>query len=119
MSDFEKELLGLEQQMLDADAAYDEAFFEEHCADDFMALGSYGIVSRQQVLDMYTNGSGNPDRHNRVNDAVVKPLGDDGAVVAYTLTSTTGEETAQWYATTVYRRTPEGWRVVVLHQTPR
>ncbi|NUR85681.1 MAG: nuclear transport factor 2 family protein [Nonomuraea sp.] len=119
MSDLEKELLALEQRMLDADSAYDEAFFEEYCADDFTAMGSYGVVPREQVLAMYKSGSANPDRRSRVDDAVVKPLGDDGAVVAYTLTSTTGDDTTQWYASTVYRRTPEGWRVVVLHQTPR
>jgi hypothetical protein len=48
---------------------------------------------------------------------VVKPLGDAGAVVAYKLTSTTGGETSSWYASTVYRQTPDGWRAVVLHQT--
>jgi hypothetical protein len=118
MSDIEKTLAELEQRMLDADAAYDEKFFEEHCADDFTAMGSYGIVSRQQVLDMYAKGTGNPDRRNQANDVVVKPLGDAGAVVAYRLTSTTGDETSTWLASTVYRRTPDGWRAVLLHQTP-
>ncbi|MFI6604684.1 DUF4440 domain-containing protein [Nonomuraea sp. NPDC050536] len=118
MSEPEETLLNLEQRMLDADAAYDEAFFEEHCAEDFVAMGSYGVVPRQQVIEMYAKGTGNPDRHSRVNDPVVKPLGDGGAVVAYRLTSTTGEETSSWHASTVYRHTPEGWRVVLLHQTP-
>lgn len=118
MSDIAKTLVEIEQWMLDADAAYDERFFEEYCADDFVAMGNYGIVSRQQVLDMYAKGSGNPDRHNRAQDVVVKPLGSAGAVVAYKLTSTTGDETSSWYASTVYRRTPGGWRVVLLHQTP-
>ncbi|MEV1172253.1 nuclear transport factor 2 family protein [Nonomuraea sp. NPDC049784] len=118
MSEIEKTLMEIEQRMLDADAAYDEKFFQEYCADDFVAMGSYGIVSRQQVLDMYAQGAGNPDRRNQAHDAVVKSLGDAGAVVAYTLTSTTGGETASWYASTVYRRTPQGWRVVLIHQTP-
>ncbi|MFF3668517.1 nuclear transport factor 2 family protein [Microtetraspora malaysiensis] len=118
MSDIEKTLVEIEQRMLDADAAYDERFFEEYCADDFVAMGNYGIVSRQQVLDMYAKGSGNPDRRNQAHDVVVKPLGDVGAVVAYKLTSTTGDETSSWYASTVYRQTPDGWRVVLLHQTP-
>jgi hypothetical protein len=118
MSDLEKTLVEIEQRMLNADAAYDEKFFEEYCADDFVAVGNYGIVSRRQVLDMYAKGSGNPDRHNRAHDVVVKPLGDTGAVVAYKLTSTTGDETSSWCASTVYRQTPDGWRVVLLHQTP-
>ncbi|MEV6153845.1 nuclear transport factor 2 family protein [Nonomuraea sp. NPDC052129] len=118
MSEIEKTLLEIEQRMLNADAAYDEKFFEEYCADDFMAMGNYGIVSRQQVLQMYTQGSGNPNRRNQANDAAVKLLGDSGAIIAYTLTSTTGEETTSWYATTAYRHTPEGWRVVLIHQTP-
>ncbi|MEV6040213.1 nuclear transport factor 2 family protein [Nonomuraea sp. NPDC052116] len=118
MSGIEKTLVELEQRMLDADAAYDETFFEEYCADDFVAMGHYGIVSRQQVLDMYVKGSGNPERYNRAHDVVVKPLGDAGAVVAYKLTSTIGDETSSWHASTVYRRTSEGWRVVLLHQTP-
>lgn len=118
MSDIEKTLAEIEQLMLNADAAYDVPFFEEHCAEDFMAMGNYGIVSRQQVLDMYAKGSGNPDRRNQAHDVVVKPLGDAGAVVAYKLTSTTGDETSSWYASTVYRRTSDGWRVVLLHQTP-
>ncbi|WP_218825049.1 hypothetical protein [Streptosporangium subroseum] len=29
--------------MPNADAAYDEKFFEEYCADDFVAVGNYGI----------------------------------------------------------------------------
>lgn len=118
MSDIEKTLVDLEQRMLDADAAYDERFFEEYCADDFVAMGHYGIVPRQQVLDMYVKGSGNPDRCNRAHDVVVKPLGDAGAVVVYKLTSTIGDETSSWHASTVYRRTAGGWRVVLLHQTP-
>ncbi|MGW4796440.1 DUF4440 domain-containing protein [Nonomuraea sp. NPDC004297] len=118
MSGIEKTLVELEQRMLDADAAYDEKFFEEYCADDFVAMGHYGIVPRQQVLDMYVTGSGNPDRRNRAHDVVVKPLGDAGAVVTYQLTSTSGDETSSWHASTVYRRTSGGWRVVLLHQTP-
>ncbi|TMR99268.1 nuclear transport factor 2 family protein [Nonomuraea basaltis] len=118
MSEIEQTLAEIEQRMLDADAAYDAKFFEEHCAEDFMAMGSYGIVSRQQVLDMYAGGTANPDRRNQAHDVVVKPLGPAGAVVAYKLTSTTGDETSSWYASTVYRQTADGWRVVLLHQTP-
>jgi hypothetical protein len=118
MSGIEETLVKLEQRMLDADAASDERFCEEYCADDFVAIGHYGTVSRQQVLDMYVKGVGNPDRRNRAHDVVVRPLGDAGAVVAYKLTSTIGDETSSWHASTVYRRTSEGWRVVLLHQTP-
>jgi hypothetical protein len=118
MNDTEKTLVELEQRILDADAAYDETVFEEYCADDFVAMGHYGVVSRQQVLDMYVNGSATPGRRNQAHDVVVKPLGDAGAVVVYRLTSTTGDETSSWHASTVYRRTPEGWRAVLLHQTP-
>jgi hypothetical protein len=118
MNDIEKTLVEIEQRMLDADAAYDERFFEEYCADDFVAMGNYGIVARQQVLAMYAGGNANPDRRSQAHDVVVKPLGDAGAVLTYTLTSTTGDETSSWYASTVYRRTPDGWRVVLLHQTP-
>ncbi|HUR03791.1 MAG TPA: nuclear transport factor 2 family protein [Nonomuraea sp.] len=118
MSNIETALAEIEQRMLDADAAYDKKFFEEYCADDFIAMGNYGIVSRQQVLDMYAKGKANPGRRNQAHDVVVKPLGDAGAVVAYKLISTTDDETSSWYASTVYRRTADGWRVVLLHQTP-
>lgn len=118
MSEQDRTLLDLEQRMLDADAAYDESFFEEYCAEDFVAMGGYGVVPRQQVIEMYAKGTANPDRRSRVGDPAVKPLGEDGAVVVYRLTSTTGGETSSWHASTVYRRTPDGWRVVLIHQTP-
>ena len=118
MSEIETTLLEIEQRMLDADAAYDETFFEEYCAGDFVAMGSYGVVSRDQVLDMYAKGNGTPNRRNQLHDPTVKLLGDGGALITYKLTSTTGDETSSWYATTAYRRVAEGWRVVLLHQTP-
>jgi hypothetical protein len=118
MSEIEQTLLEIEQRMLDADAAYDGTFFEKYCTDDFVAMGSYGVVSKEQVLDMYAKGDGNPNRRNQVQDPQVKLLGDGGALVIYKLTSTTGDETSSWYATTAYRRVDDDWRVVLLHQTP-
>lgn len=111
-------LTKLEQRMLEADAAYDSAFFAEHCAGDFIAVGSYGIMSRRQVMEMYESGSATPGRHSEVKDPRVQPLGDGGAAITYTMVSTTPEGTSSWYATSVYRMTPEGWRIAILQHTP-
>lgn len=118
ITEIESTLLQLEQRGLDADAAYDAAYFEEFCADDFVAVGSYGVYQRAQVIDMYANGTPTADRKSRVVDPTVRLLGDQGALVTYTLVSDAGDATSMWYATTAYRRTPEGWRVVLLHHTP-
>jgi hypothetical protein len=118
MSETDRILLAIEQQMLDADAAYDETFFDKHCTADFVAMGNYGVVDRAQVLQMYANGSGSRDRRNRIQDPRVRLLGDGGALVTYTLNSVTGAETSSWYASTAYRREDGEWRVAAIHQTP-
>jgi hypothetical protein len=118
MSEIEQTLIEIEQRMLDADAAYDGTFFEKYCTDDFVAMGSYGVVSKEQVLDMYARGSGNPNRRNQIENPKVKTLGDGGALITYKLTSVTGDDTSSWYASTAYRRIDENWYVVLLHQTP-
>lgn len=118
MSPIESTLLQLEQRGLDADASYDAKHFDEFCAEDFVAVGSFGVYERAQVIAMYTNGTPAVHRKSRVTDPTVRLLGEDGALVTYTLVSMAGDTTASWYATTVYRRTPLGWRIVHLHQTP-
>jgi hypothetical protein len=102
MSDLERTLLDLEQHWLD------------HHAEDFTFLADDGFIARQEILEIYAEET-SPERRNRADEVVVKRLGDAGAVIAYKLTSTVGDESHAWYVSTAYRRTPDGWRAVLRH----
>ena len=41
--------------------------------------------------------------------------GSDLAILTYTLVQHRGENTGRWYATQVYRKTADGWRVIHSH----
>jgi ketosteroid isomerase-like protein len=120
MGDTETTLLDLERRMLRADAEFDSGFFEHYCASDFTVVSAYGVSGRDDVVAMYAQGTGDPSRRSVMADPRVLALDGAGgsALVTYRLTSTADGEPSTVYATSVYRRTPDGWRLVLLQQTP-
>jgi hypothetical protein len=118
MNDTETTLLDLEQRMLKADAESDAEFFRQYCEDDFMAVSAYGVSPKDQVLEMYSQGSADADRRNEILDPRVVPVSSTSALVTYRLTSTAKGESSSMYSTSVYRQTAAGWRLLFLQQTP-
>lgn len=110
-------LVELEKRMLEADAAADAAFFEANCAEDFIAVTSYGISTKKDVVAMYEGGTADPSRRSELADERVMPLGEGVAAVVYTLISATPDETTKTYATSVYRRSGEAWQLALLQHT--
>ncbi|MEU4227618.1 nuclear transport factor 2 family protein [Nonomuraea sp. NPDC026600] len=107
----------MEQHWLDADVTADGRFLLDHCAEDFVHMGDEGFSSRQELLEIYAQETGQPERRSQAHDVVVRRLGDAAAVIAYKVMSTMGDETQSWYASTAYHRTPDGWRAVLRHET--
>lgn len=113
-------LVALERDGWDAltrggDAA--RAFYDDVLAPDPLMLLPGGLVlqGRETVLESMT---GAPWDEYAIEDAVVRPLGADAAVVAYGVTARRGDLRYSALMSSTYVR-DVGWRLAVHQQTPR
>jgi ketosteroid isomerase-like protein len=124
MSDIEKELIALEEQQWKANREADSEFYKQYCADDFLIVGNFGVLTKEQVLAQFERGNVNPFLRTEMEDPRVLVIGADSALLTYKETieaSIDAEDgrirTFSVYATTVFRHTSDGWRFVLHHQT--
>jgi len=125
LSDVEKELIALEEQQWKANREADGEFYRRYCADDFIIVSTFGVLTKDQVLAQFERGNVNPFLRTDMEDPRVLVLGEDSALLSYkeTIEASVDAEggarrTFSIYATTVYRRTSDGWRFVFHQQTP-
>ncbi|SRR6266498_608726 len=125
MSDIEKELLALEEQQWKANRDADAGFYERYCTDDFIIVGAFGVLTKDQVLAQFRRGNINPFLRTEMEDPRVLVIGEDSALLTYKETIEASIDadggkvrTFSIYATTVCRRTRDGWRFVFHQQTP-
>jgi hypothetical protein len=125
VNDVEKELLDLEERQWKANREADAEFYRRYCADDFIIVSRFGLLTKAQVLAQFEKGNINPFLRTDMEDHRVLPIGQDSALLTYKETieasiDAEGGKTTTFsiYATTVYRRTGDGWRFVFHQQTP-
>jgi len=117
MGTIESELTRLKEQALVASARNDRDFYAGHLADDARAILPIGVLDKAAVLASMT-GDRAPFAANRVEDTIVRPIGDCAGVVTYrAIYEGEGGEFAV-VATTVYERCAGHWRGVLYQQTP-
>ncbi len=114
------ELLDLEREAWRAlstsgDAA--AAFFAETLDEQVLMLLPLGLVvdDRDEVIDSMR---GEPWASYELEDERVLALGEDCAVVAYTAHARRAERDYHALVNSTYRRTADGWRLVLHQQTP-
>ena len=125
MSDVKNELLDLEERQWKANREADAEFYRQYCADDFVIVSRFGLLTKAQVLAQFEKGNVNPFLRTEMEDPRVVAIGDDSALLTYkeTIEASIDAEggktrTFSIYATTVYRRSGDGWRFVFHQQTP-
>ena len=125
VNDVEKELLDLEERQWKANREADAEFYRRYCADDFIIVSRFGQLTKAQVLTQFEKGNINPFLRTDMEDPMVLVTGQDSALLTYkeTIEASIDAEggktrTFSIYATTVYRRTSDGWRFVFHQQTP-
>jgi len=125
VSDVKNELLDLEERQWKANREADAEFYRQYCADDFVIVSRFGLLTKAQVLAQFEKGNVNPFLRTEMEDPRVVAIGDDSALLTYkeTIEASIDAEggktrTFSIYATTVYRRSGDGWRFVFHQQTP-
>src|SRR6266536_229945 len=83
MSDIEKELLALEEQQWKANRDADAGFYERYCTDDFIIVGAFGVLTKDQVLAQFRRGNINPFLRTEMEDPRVLVIGEDSALLTY------------------------------------
>ena len=125
MNDVKEELLELEERQWKANREADADFYRQYCADDFIIVSRFGVLTRAQVLAQFEKGNVNPFLRTDMADPRVLVFDDNAALLTYKETieasiDAEGGKTTTFsiYATTVYRRSADGWRFVFHQQTP-
>jgi len=120
-----EELLDLEERQWKANREADADFYRQYCADDFVIVSRFGVLTKADVLAQFEKGNVNPFLRTDMEDPRVLAIGDDSALLTYkeTIEASIDAEggktrTFSIYATTVYRRSGDGWRFVLHQQTP-
>jgi hypothetical protein len=114
------ELLDLERSAWKAlSTSGDEAaaFFSAMLADDVLMLLPTGMVidDRDQVIDSM---HGDPWTSYELSDERVVPLGENGAVVAYSAHAQRGDNDYRALVNSTYVRQGGAWRLTLHQQTP-
>ena len=125
MNGVKEELLDLEERQWKANREADADFYRQYCADDFVIVSRFGVLTKADVLAQFEKGNVNPFLRTDMEDPRVLAIGDDSALLTYkeTIEASIDAEggktrTFSIYATTVYRRSGDGWRFVLHQQTP-
>jgi len=120
-----EELLDLEERQWKANREADADFYRQYCAHDFVIVSRFGVLTKADVLAQFEKGNVNPFLRTDMEDPRVLAIGDDSALLTYkeTIEASIDAEggktrTFSIYATTVYRRSGDGWRFVLHQQTP-
>jgi ketosteroid isomerase-like protein len=121
-ADLEATLLELEERQWAANRAADPEFYRRYCADDFRLVSRFGVWDKQRGVAELEKGNVNPFLRTDMEDPIVIELGDGTALLTYKETidaEIRGQrQVFSIYATSVFRRTDDGWRYVFHQQTP-
>ena len=119
MSDHDiiSELSHLKDRALKASADNDRAFYDTYLDSEAIAILPQGRLSKAQILGSMT-GEKAPFSAGRVEDIVIRPLGQEAAIVTYNAIYDRNGQESVVVATTVYHRGSDGWKGVLYQQTP-
>jgi ketosteroid isomerase-like protein len=111
-----EELLALEEGFWRA--AGDSAAYEAHLASDAEhVFPGWGVTPRQAVLEAVAEVE--PWERFDMGDPAYVELGDSAAALVYTARAKrAGDDEYVAAMTSVYRRTGDGWELVIHQQTP-
>ena len=111
-------LLALERAAMDRWGQGDPGGFLDLCAPDVTYFDPFQharLDGRDALARLYESlrGQVRIDRCEFIGPQV--QTAGDLAVLSYNFESWTGESRSYWHATEVYRREPQGWRIVHTH----
>jgi hypothetical protein len=111
-----EELVALEEEFWRASG--DSARYEANLADDAVhVFPGWGVTERQPVLEAVADAE--PWERFQIEGARVVELSDEVSALVYTATARRpGRDEYRAAMTTVYRRTQDGWELVLHQQTP-
>lgn len=120
MSDLEKTLIELEEQMWRANREGDGAFYQRHLTDDALLISRYGVAGKAQVVPTI-QANRNPFIRTALSDHRVMRLSDTSALVTYKVAYTAlvddREVDVTALATSVYVSDGDTWRGAFHQQT--
>jgi hypothetical protein len=113
MEDWLAVLLDIEKRAWEAADTRDVEFYREYLAPEALVVSPRGILDRDGIIrDLIENPNELPAYF--ITDPKVVPLGEGGAVLAYTVSF--GGQTL--YISTVYTRSDGRWRAAFHQRTP-
>lgn len=113
MEDHLAVLLDIEKQAWKAADTRDVEFYREYLAPEALVVSPWGILDREGILrDLVENPNEFPKY--AIMDPKVVPLGEESAVLVYTVSF--GGQTL--YVSTVYARDRGRWRAAFHQRTP-
>jgi hypothetical protein len=113
MEDLLAVLLDIEERAWKAADTRDVEFYREYLAPEALVVSPWGILDREGLLrDLVENPNEFPEY--AIMDPRVVPLGEESAVLAYTVSF--GGQTL--YVATVYARDNGRWRAAFHQRTP-
>lgn len=98
------------------DAAGDGDFYRKHMAEDGLCLVTPGIMNRAATAEAIDHAQ--PWTSHEFLDLVTFTHGESGATLCYRAEAQRGDVHYQAAISTTYRRTDEGWQLLVHQQTP-
>ncbi|WP_156168317.1 nuclear transport factor 2 family protein [Methanoculleus sediminis] len=106
-------LLDIEKRAWEAADTRDVEFYRDYLAPEALVVSPWGILDREGILrDLVENPNEFPKY--AITDPKIVPLGEEGAVLAYTVSF--GGQTL--YVSTVYVQAGGRWRAAVHQRTP-
>ncbi|MDD3858016.1 MAG: nuclear transport factor 2 family protein [Methanoculleus sp.] len=112
MEDLLTVLLEIEKRAWKANDARDVAFYREYLAPEALVVSPWGVLDRERLLrDIVENPHELPEY--TVRDEKVVPLGEESAVLTYTV-SLGGQA---FYVSTAYTRKGGRWQAVFHQRT--
>jgi len=113
MEDLLTALFDIERRAWRAADTRDAEFYREYLAPEALVVSPRGILDREEILrDLVENPNEFPEY--AIMDEKVVPLGEEGAVLAYTV-SFGGQI---FYVSTAYTRKGDRWRAAFHQRTP-
>ena len=110
----ERELVALEHRFWDA--AGDGDFYRTHMAEDGLCLLPPGVLDRDATADAIDRAA--PWTAHRFHDVVTFTHGGASATLCYRADAQRGDVDYRAAISTTYRRSDEGWELLVHQQTP-
>jgi uncharacterized protein (TIGR02246 family) len=119
--DMRDTILRLEDEIWAANRRGDGSYYQRYLTDDATAIATFGVFDKAAIVEQVAQNVV-PYTSTRLSGQQVMLLGEDSALITYRADIEALQEGKPFsfsvYATSVWRRDRDGWRVRLHQQTP-